>query len=100
MTHSPHRPRSKAISWAAKFEHMQQEQIGAPEAGFYTTIQWAEKIHRSIPQTQRLLRYAVAAGEMEVRTYKIVVGMFKRPVPHYRIVKPVRSGRSSSGKAS
>ena len=79
---------------------MQQEQSGAPEVGFYTTAQWAEKIHRSIPQAQRLIRHAVQAGEMEVRTYKIVVGMLKRPVPHYRIVKPVRSGRSSSGKAS
>ena len=79
--------RSKAISWAEKFEHMQQEQSGAPEAGFYTTIQWAEKLHRSIPQAQRLIRQAVAAGEMEVRTYKVVAGMFKRPVPHYRLVK-------------
>ena len=79
---------------------MQQEQIGAPEAGFYTTIQWAEKIHRSIPQTQRLMRYAVAAGEMEVRTYKVVVGMFKRPVPHYRFITPSQSKRSSSGTAS
>ncbi len=92
--------RSKAISWAEKFEHMQQEQSGAPEAGFYTTIQWAEKLHRSIPQAQRLIRHAVQAGEIEVRTYKVVVGMFKRPVPHYRIIKPVQSGRSSSGKAS
>ena len=66
---------------------MQQEQSGAPEAGFYTTSQWAEKIHRSIPQTQRLIRHAVQAGEIEVRTYKIVVGMLKRPVPHYRLVK-------------
>ena len=66
---------------------MQQEQSGAPESGFYTTSQWAEKIHRSIPQTQRLIRHAVQAGEMEVRTYKIVVGMLKRPVPHYRLVK-------------
>lgn len=100
MTHSPHQLRSKATSWAAKFEHMQQERMGAPEAGFYTTIQWAEKIHRSVPQAQRLLRQAVEDGEAEVRTYKVSVGMFKRPVPHYRLLKPSQSGRSSSGKAS
>ena len=100
MTHSPHRLRSKPTNWAAKFEELQQEQVGAPEAGFYTTIQWAEKIHRSIPQAQRLIRHAVQAGEMEVRTYKVVVGMYKRPVPHYRLIKPVQSGRSSAGKAS
>jgi hypothetical protein len=53
MTHSPHRLRSKAISWAAKFAEMQEEQTGRPEEGFYTTVEWAEKIHRSTPQASR-----------------------------------------------
>lgn len=87
MTHSPHRPRSKPTSWAAKFEEMQREQGGAPEEGFYTTDQWAEKIHRSVPQASRLLRTAIQDGAAEMRMYKIQAGRFKRPVPHYRLVK-------------
>lgn len=79
---------------------MQQEQVGAPEAGFYTTIQWAEKIHRSTPQASRLLREALKDGAAEMRMYKVQAGRCKRPIPHYRIIQPARSKRGCSGKAS
>ena len=100
MTHSPHRLRGKATSWAEKFEEMQKEEAGAPEPGFYTTVQWSKKIKRSTPQTQRLLRMAVEAGEAEIRSYRVQVALYKRPVPHYRLLKPSQSKRSSDGKAS
>ena len=100
MTHSPHRLRSKAISWAAKFAEMQEEQTGRPEEGFYTTVEWAEKIHRSTPQASRLLRNAIRDGAAEMRVYKVQVGRWKRPVPHYRLIQPVRSKRGCSGTAS
>ena len=79
---------------------MQREQNEAPEEGFYTMDQWAEKIHRSIPQASKLLRNAIQDGAAEMRMYKIQTGRFKRPVPHYRLLKPAQSGRSSAGKAS
>lgn len=79
---------------------MQREQGGAPEEGFYTTNHWAEKIHRSVPQASRLLRNAIQDGAAEMRMYKIQAGRFKRPVPHYRLLTPAQSGRSSGGKAS
>jgi hypothetical protein len=100
MTHSPHRLRSKPTSWAEKFQELEKEKAGEPEPGFYTTLQWSVKIHRSTPQTQRLLRLAVMAGQAEVRMYKVQSGVFNRPVPHYRLTKPAQSGRLSSGKAS
>ena len=100
MTHSPHRLRSKAISWAERFEQMEREKTCAPEPGFYTTLQWSKKIKRSTPQTQRMLRMAVEAGEAEIRSYRVQVALYKRPVPHYRLLKPAQSGRLSSGKAS
>ena len=100
MTHSPHRPRSKPTSWAAKFAEMQREEMGAPEEGFYTTIEWAKRIKRSAPQASRLLRLAVKDGEVEMRMYRIAINYITRPIPHYRLVTPARSIRSSSGKAS
>ena len=100
MTHSPHRLRSKATSWAERFEEMEREKTCAPEPGFYTTLQWSKKIKRSTPQTQRLLRMAVEAGEAEIRSYRVQVALYKRPVPHYRFITPSQSKRSSSGTAS
>ena len=100
MTHSPHRLRSKPTSWAAKFEEMQREELGAPEAGFYTTVEWSKRIKRSIPQTSNLLRRAVQDGAIEVRLYRIAINGIKRPIPHYRLVEPAQSGRLSAGKAS
>lgn len=79
---------------------MQRQAFGAPEPGFHTTAEWSEKINRSLPQTQRLLRTAVAAGEAEMRVYKVQTGASKRPVPHYRITELSQSERSSAGKAS
>lgn len=100
MTHSPHRLRGKATSWAEKFERMQQEQVGGPEEGFYTTAEWAERIHRSGPQASRLLRDAIKDGAAEMRMYKVQAGRWKRPVPHYRLIQPARSKRGCSGTAS
>ena len=79
---------------------MQEEQTGRPEEGFYTTTEWAEKIHRSTPQASRLLRTAIADGAAEMRMYKVQAGRWKRPVPHHRIIEPARSKRGCSGKAS
>ena len=79
---------------------MQREQDGAPEAGFYTTVEWASRIKRSVPQTSNLLRRAVRDGAIEVRLYRIALNGIKRPVPHYRMLTPAQSGRSSGGKAS
>ena len=79
---------------------MEKEKTCAPEPGFYTTVQWSKKIKRSTPQTQRLLRLAVEAGEAEIRSYRVQVALYKRPVPHYRLLKPAQSGRLSSDKAS
>ena len=87
MTHSPHRLRSKATSWAAKFQELQQQGGEQPEPGFHTTKEWAKKIHRSAGQTLKILREAVDEGGMEMRTYSVMTGETRRPVPHYRLVK-------------
>ncbi len=63
-------------------------------------VEWAEKIHRSTPQASRLLRNAIRDGAAEMRVYKVQVGRWKRPVPHYRLIQPVRSKRGCSGTAS
>jgi len=100
MTHSPHRPRSKAIDWAVKFEELQRQDIGPPPPGFFTCHDWEKKLKRRTAQTRNLLRMACDAGQMERKMFRVQLPTGLRFLPHYRLLKPAQSGRSSAGKAS
>ena len=79
---------------------MQQQEAGPPEPGFFTVAQWEKKLHRKSAQTRLLCRMACEAGEMERKMFRVDTVGGKRPVPHYRIIQPVRSKRGCSGTAS
>jgi hypothetical protein len=99
MTHSPHRLRSKPTDWAAKFAALQEQESGPPPPGFFTATEWETKLNRRQAQTRNLLRMACDAGQMERKMFRVQVANGQRFLPHYRLLKPARSGRSSAGKA-
>ena len=100
MTRSPHRLRSKLTDWAEKFASLQQQEAGLPPPGFFTAIEWEKKLNRRSSQTRNLLRMACDAGQMERKMFRIQLPSGQRFLPHYRLLKPARSGQLSSGKAS
>lgn len=56
-----------------------------PEPGYFTVLQWAEKVGKSQSQVATLLRRLLAAGKAECRKYRIRTGEKIYPVPHYRL---------------
>lgn len=55
-------------------------------AGWQTAQQLADECGKSLPRTSEILRAAIRAGLVEVRTFRIRAGNKVYPVPHYRRV--------------
>jgi hypothetical protein len=65
--------------------------------GWHTIAELAREAGKSIPRTSEVIRRAIAAGLVEVRTFRIRSGSKVYPVPHYREVqceKPTARRRS------
>ena len=58
--------------------------VESPEEGFLTTSQWAEAGGLSICSTGKLIRAGIAAGKLEVRSYRVKVGKLVRATDHFR----------------
>jgi hypothetical protein len=67
--------------------------IEDPPAGWQTAQQIADESRKSLSRTKELLRAAVRADLIEVRSFRIRTGNKLYPVPHYRKKKtPDHSG--------
>ena len=58
--------------------------VESPEEGFFTTTQWAKAGGRNISSTGKMIRAGLAAGKLEVRSYRVKVGKMVRATDHFR----------------
>ena len=58
--------------------------VESPEEGFLTTSQWAEAGGLGRDATGKLIRAGIAAGKLEVRSYRVKVGKLVRATDHFR----------------
>jgi len=61
------------------------------------TQQWADILKMSNSHTRRMLLDGVAAGKVELASFRVAVGRIIRKEAHYRILGS-RSGSRSPGK--
>lgn len=54
--------------------------------GWHTMAELAREAGKSIPRASEVIRRGIAAGLVEVRTFRIRSGSKVYPVPHYREV--------------
>ena len=76
---------SKATSWAAKFAALELQDSGTPPPHFYSTVQWAKRLNRSVPTAMRLINFAIRDGEAERLIVQVKSHGRTYPVPYYRI---------------
>ena len=65
--------------------------------GFFTTQQWTDILKMSNSHTRRMLLDGVAAGKVELASFRVAVGRIIRKEAHYRILGS-RLGSRSPGK--
>jgi hypothetical protein len=61
------------------------------------TQQWADILKMSNSHTRRMLLDGVAAGKVELASFRVAVGRIIRKEAHYRILGP-RSGSPSAAR--
>lgn len=84
--------------WAEAFRQAlcTREVEKVPE-GFFTTQQWTDILKMSNSHTRRMLLDGVAAGKVELASFRVAVGRIIRKEAHYRILGS-RLGSRSPGK--
>ena len=84
--------------WAEAFRQAlcTREVEKVPE-GFFMTQQWADILTMSNSHTRRMLLDGVAAGKVELASFRVAVGRIIRKEAHYRILGS-RLGSRSPGK--
>ena len=73
--------------WAEAFRQAlcTREVEKVPE-GFFTTQQWTGILKMSNSHTRRMLLDGVAAGKVELASFRVAVGRIIRKEAHYRIL--------------
>ena len=90
MAYDAQRPTGEAVRSAIDnlIEALAAGGIDTVPDGWQTMAQLAADAGKSIPRTSEIVRRAVSAGLVEVRTFRIRSGSKVYPVPHYREVSP------------
>lgn len=76
-------PDHDLAKWCAVLSTTQAPDVVPP--GWLTVKQLAAKLGRAETTVGRMLRDRVAAGDVEAKSFSVLTGQKRYPVPHYRL---------------